>query len=79
MKISASAAYCILDTVGGSILTKNGNLTVPFLLEMPEAYSLDASEIEQRHQEFFRAFQYIRFGLCTSRISFYVVRLWLTV
>ena len=62
MKISASAAYCILDTVGGSILTKNGNLTVPFLLEMPEAYSLDASEIEQRHQEFFRAFQYIRFG-----------------
>lgn len=62
MKISASAAYCILDTVGGAILTKNGNLTVPFLLEMPEAYALDASEIEQRHREFFRAFQYIRYG-----------------
>lgn len=62
MKISATAAYCILDVVGGSILTKNGNITIPFLLEMPEAYSLDASEIEDRHREFFRAFQYIRYG-----------------
>lgn len=62
MKISATAAYCILDVVGGAILTKNGNITIPFLLEMPEAYSLDESEIEERHREFFRAFQYIRLG-----------------
>ncbi len=41
MKISAAQAYCILDTVGSSILTKSGEISVSYLLELPEAYSLD--------------------------------------
>ena len=58
MKIKAAQAYCILDTVGSAILTKSGDISVAYLMELPEAYSLDTSDIEQRHNEFFRAFQY---------------------
>ena len=60
MKISAAQAYCILDTVGSSILTKSGEISVSYLLELPEAYSLDRSDLEERHNELFRAFQYVR-------------------
>lgn len=62
MKISAAQAYCILDTVGSSILTKSGEISVSYLLELPEAYSLDRSDLEERHNELFRAFQYVRTG-----------------
>lgn len=62
MQISASQAYCILDTVGGAILTKSGDITVSYLLDTVEAYSLDVDGIEQRHNDFFRAFQHIRNG-----------------
>lgn len=62
MKIKAAQAYCILDTVGSAILTKSGDISVVYLMELPEAYSLDTSDIEQRHNEFFRAFQYVRNG-----------------
>ena len=62
MKIKAAQAYCILDTVGSAILTKSGDISVAYLMELPEAYSLDTSDIEQRHNEFFRAFQYVRNG-----------------
>lgn len=62
MQISASQAYCILDTVGGAILTKSGDVTVSYLLDTVEAYSLDVDGIEQRHNDFFRAFQHIRNG-----------------
>ena len=54
MKISAAQAYCILDTVGSSILTKSGEISVSYLLELPEAYSLDRSDLEERHNELFR-------------------------
>ena len=62
MKISAAQAYCILDTVGSSILTKSGEISISYLLELPEAYSLDRSDLEERHNELFRAFQYVRTG-----------------
>lgn len=62
MKITALEAYSVLDVVGGAILTKSGDISIPFLFEQPEAYSLDVSGIEQRHGELFRAFQYIRRG-----------------
>ena len=62
MKITASQAYCILDTVGSAILTKSGDVSVAYLMELPEAYSLDTSDLEQRHGEFFRAFRYVRDG-----------------
>lgn len=62
MKITASQAYCILDTVGSAILTKSGDVSVAYLMELPEAYSLDTSDLEQRHNEFFRAFRYVRDG-----------------
>lgn len=56
MKIAAAQAYCILDTVGSAILTKSGDISVVYLMELPEAYSLDTADLEQRHNEFFRAF-----------------------
>ena len=59
MKIAAAQAYCILDTVGSAILTKSGDISVVYLMELPEAYSLDTADLEQRHNEFFRAFQYV--------------------
>lgn len=62
MKIAAAQAYCILDTVGSAILTKSGDISVVYLMELPEAYSLDTADLEQRHNEFFRAFQYVRNG-----------------
>lgn len=62
MKIAAAQAYCILDTVGSAILTKSGDISVVCLMELPEAYSLDTADLEQRHNEFFRAFQYVRNG-----------------
>lgn len=46
MKIKAAQAYCILDTVGSAILTKSGDISVVYLMELPEAYSLDTSDIE---------------------------------
>lgn len=62
MKISATSAYCILDMVGGALLTKGGDITLSYLLETPEAYTLDIPDIEQRHGELYRAFQFIRNG-----------------
>ena len=62
MKISAAQAYCILDTGGSSILTKSGEISGSYLLEWPEAYSLDRADLEERHNELFRAFQYVRTG-----------------
>lgn len=62
MKITATEAYSILDIVGNAILTKSGDITLPFLLEQPEAYSLDIDNIEQRHAELYRSFQFIRYG-----------------
>ena len=71
MKISAAQAYCILDTVGSSILTKSGEISVSYLLELPEAYSLDRSDLEERHNELFRASSMFEPGLYTSRTCFY--------
>lgn len=62
MEISATQAYCILDTIQGAILSKSGAISVLYTLNMPEAYSLDVDLIEQRHSDLFRAFQYIRHG-----------------
>ena len=71
MKISAAQAYCILDTVGSSILTKSGEISVSYLLELPEAYSLDRSDLEERHNELFRAFQYVRTGFIHKHDGFF--------
>ena len=68
MKISAAQAYCILDTVGSSILTKSGEISVSYLLELPEAYSLDRSDLEERHNELSSMSEP---GLYISRTCFY--------
>lgn len=51
-----------LIAVGPAILTKSGDISVVYLMELPEAYSLDTADPEQRHNEFFQAFQYVRNG-----------------
>lgn len=71
MKITAKQAYCIEDVIGGGILTTTGEITLSFFLEQPEAYAFDIEDIESRHNEFYRAFQYIRFGFIHKQDLFF--------
>ena len=71
MKISAAQAYCILDTVGSSILTKSGEISVSYLLELPEAYSLDRSDLEKGITSYSGLSSMSEPGLYISRTCFY--------
>jgi len=62
MEIGSEQAYSILDIIGNAILSKAGEITIPFLFESPECYSLDVSDIEARHNEMYRAFKHITKG-----------------
>jgi len=62
MEITSENAYSILDILGDAILTKTGEITIPFLLVSPECYSLDITDIETRHNDMYRAFKHISNG-----------------
>jgi len=62
MEITSEQAYSILAIIGDAILTKTGQITIPFLMENPECYSLDISDIETRHDEIYRSFKHITNG-----------------
>jgi len=62
MEITSQQAYSILDIVGDAILTKTGQITIPFLMDNPECYSLDVSDIEARHNDIYRSFKHITSG-----------------
>lgn len=62
MEITSEQAYSILDIIGEAILTKSGEITIPFLMESPECYSLDTTDIEDRNEELYRAFKHISNG-----------------
>lgn len=47
MKISAAQAYCILDTVGSSILTKSGEF--PYLVYHMGTGHMNADPFQHRH------------------------------
>lgn len=62
ISISSEQAYSILDIIGGAILSKPGEITIPYLMESPECYSLDITDIEDRNQDLYRAFKHISNG-----------------
>jgi len=62
MEVTSEQAYSILDIIGDAILSKTGQITIPFLMVNPECYSLDVSDIESRHDELYRAFKHISNG-----------------
>lgn len=59
MRIRSSEVYNILDIMGSSVLTKSGMITVSFFLEQPPCYSLDQIKLEERNNDYFRAFKHM--------------------
>lgn len=57
MNISTEKAYSIAGVIDNMIVSKSGSLSVPFIVELPECYSLDIQDLEVRHNDFFRAFK----------------------
>lgn len=63
-------AYSILGIFDKAILTKSGDVTLCFLLENPEAYSLSSEDIEARHTSFYNAFSKLRKGFIHKQDTF---------
>ena len=49
MEITAAQAYGILSIEDNCILSKDGSITIVFGLKMSEAYTMDASGFDDRH------------------------------
>ena len=62
MEITAAQAYGILSIEDNCILSKDGSITLVFGLKMSEAYTLDVSGFDDRHNHFYRAFSHIKYG-----------------
>ena len=62
MEITAAQAYGILSIEDNCILSKDGSITIVFGLKMSEAYTMDASGFDDRHNHYYRAFSHIKYG-----------------
>lgn len=62
MEITAAQAYGILSINDNCILSKDGSITFVFGLKMSEAYTMDASGFDDRHNHYYRAFSHIKHG-----------------
>lgn len=60
MEINSKQAYSILGFIGGengAMISKTGIITVAFMFEQPEAYSLHSSDLDHRHKLLCQAFR----------------------
>lgn len=55
--INSGLAYSILDIQENIFLSKDGNVTVCYLMINPEPFTLDENKLDNRHEDFLKAFR----------------------